>query len=166
MLDGASLHGAFDPVVPGLMFARERQAPFHGALTPARRWAALILQASDAPADPRTLEEWARAVGVSRSVLIESCARLGVSPRDARDLARVLRLVRRVEVPWEPVLALDVADRRTLRALFDRAGLDGATSGVRPTPEQFLRRQRFVAQTSPGLGALRDLLGSTPHATH
>ncbi|MDQ3170615.1 MAG: response regulator [Acidobacteriota bacterium] len=124
---------------------------------PARRWAGYVLAATMAHSDPRTLADWARAIGVSRSVLIESCARLGVTPRDARDLARVLRLVRRIEEPWEPDTALDVADRRTLRALLVRAGLAGSAS-IRPAPRLFLARQQFVGQTNAGLAALRQLL--------
>ena len=125
---------------------------------PAKRWAGYVLAATDAPSDPRTLADWSRAVGVSRSVLVESCARLGVAPRDARDLARVLRLVRRSDEPWEPDTALDVADRRTLRALLVRAGL-ADTASVRPAPREFLARQLFVAQANAGLTALRQLLG-------
>lgn len=124
---------------------------------PARRWAGHVLAATNAPSDPRTLADWSRAIGVSRSVLIESCARLGIVPRDARDLARVLRLVRRVDEPWDPETTLDVADRRTLRAVLERAGLIGVDVHVRPTPQQFLARQRFVSQTNPGLAALRQL---------
>jgi hypothetical protein len=166
MLDSAPLHSVFEPIAPVFMLARERAQAFEAGPRAARRWASFILMASDASDDPRTLEEWGRAVGVSRSVLVESSARLGVSPRDARDLARVLRLVRRVDDPWAPDLALAVADRRTLRALLDRAGLNGAATRARPTPEEFLLRQRFVPQTSPGLGALRHLLGRAAHVTH
>jgi hypothetical protein len=125
---------------------------------PARRWAGYVLAASSAPADPRTLADWSRAIGVSRSVLIESCARLGIVPRDARDLARVLRLVRRADEPWDPETALDVADRRTLRSLLERAGLTGHVPHIRPTAAQFLARQQFVTQTNAGLVALRQFL--------
>ena len=125
---------------------------------PARRWAGHVLAVTAAAADPRTLADWSRAIGVSRSVLVESCARLGIVPRDARDLARVLRLVRRSDEPWDPETALDVADRRTLRALLDRAGLLSPAGAGRPTPRRFLDVQRFVPQTNPGLVALRELL--------
>lgn len=125
---------------------------------PARRWAGYVLGATSAASDPRTLADWSRAIGVSRSVVIESCARLGVAPRDARDLARVLRLVRRADEPWDPETALDVADRRTLRALLVRAGLVGSPWHGRPTPLQLLARQQFVAQTNAGLAALRQML--------
>lgn len=121
---------------------------------PARRWASYVVAATNAPADPRTLADWSRAIGVSRSVLVESCARLGIVPRDARDLARLLRLVRRAEEPWDPETALDVADRRTLRALLVRAGLSGGAPRVRPTARQFLANQQFVEQTNAGLAAL------------
>lgn len=125
---------------------------------PARRWAGYVLAATGAPADPRTLADWSRAVGISRSVLVESCARLGVAPRDARDLARVLRLIRRTSEPWEPETALDVADRRTLRALLDRAGLTGPLLLSRPSVRAFLDAQEFLPQRNPGLVALRLML--------
>lgn len=128
---------------------------------PARRWAGYVMAATNAPADPRTLADWSRAIGVSRSVLVESCARLGIVPRDARDLARVLRLVRRADEPWDPETALDVADRRTLRALLVRAGLSGGAPRVRPTARQFLASQQFVEQTNAGLAALLLILEDT-----
>lgn len=166
MLDAPLLYSVSHSRSVGLVSVRERRAVFHPEQPAARRWAGYISRATEAPHDPRTLEEWGRAAGVSRSVLIESCARLDVSPRDARDLARVLRLVRRVEDQWEPELALDIADRRTLRALLDRAGLENAAGKRRPTLEEFLVRQRFVPQTSPGLDALRSLLGRAAHVAH
>lgn len=125
----------------------------------AQRWATYVLRATDAAADPRTLAGWARAAGVSRSALIEACARLDIPPRDARDLARVLRLVRRVTDAWDPEASLDVADRRTLRNLLVRAGLADPPRGTRPAPQQFLAMQRFVPQTNAGLASLRRLLG-------
>ncbi len=166
MFNDALVYDVSIPGLPGFAFVREGRAAFHVAQASACRWAGYIIRASDAPVDPRTLDDWSRAIGVSRSVLIESCARLGVAPRDARNLARVLRLVRRVGEPWDPDMALDVADRRTLRALLLRAGLTGVALTSRPSPEQFLLRQRFVPQTSPGLGALRHLLGRAAHVTH
>lgn len=141
----------------------EPRAPGPDALlvsgAPARRWAGYVMGATSASADPRTLGEWSRAIGVSRSVLVESCARLGIVPRDARDLARVLRLVRRGDEPWDPEAALDVADRRTLRVLLERAGLSGAALQRRPTPQQWLAHQSFVSSSNPGLAALRQLVG-------
>lgn len=125
----------------------------------AQRLARYVASATGAEADPRTLAAWARAAGVSRSALIEMCARLDVNPRDARDLARVLRLVRRMDIPWDPEAALDVADGRTLRRLFVRAGLADLPQGVRPTPRQLLAVQRFVPQTNAGLAMLRQLVG-------
>jgi ActR/RegA family two-component response regulator len=125
----------------------------------AERWARYVLRAADADSDPRTLADWARAAGVSRTVLIDVCVRLEINPRHARDLARVLRLVRRASEPWDPESALDVADRRTLRKLLVRAGLADFPQGVRPSPQQYLASQRFVPQTSAGLVMLRQLLG-------
>ncbi len=165
MLNGALLYGVSNSGPLGLLRVRESRVWFC-ARPAGRRWAGYIIQGSEASNDPRTLADWSRAVGVSRSVLIESCARIGVPARDARDLTRVLRLVRRMDEPWEPELALDVVDRRTLRALLDRAGLNLAAAKGRPTPEQFLLRQRFVPQTSPALVALRQLLSKPGDLIH
>lgn len=128
-------------------------------LSAGHRWARFVLDASRAADDPRTLADWARAAGTSRSALIEVCARLDINPRDARDLARVLRLVRRVSERWDPEASLDVADRRTLRRLLVRAGLGATPQGARPTPEQFLAMQQFVPQTNAALAILRQLVG-------
>lgn len=133
-------------------------APVAG-LSVGHRWARYVLDATNALHDPRTLADWARVAGVSRSTLVEACARIDVNPRDARDLARVLRIVRRVSDPWEPDAALNVADRRTLRQLMIRAGLAGSPQGSRPTPQQCLTMQRFVPQTNAGLAMLRQLVG-------
>ena len=130
-----------------------------GGRAAAERWARHVLRATEAEADPRTLADWARAAGVSRTVLIDLCARLEINPRHARDLARVLRLVRRASERWDPESALDVADRRTLRNLLIRAGLADPPRGSRPAPQQFLSMQRFVPQTNAGLVMLRQLLG-------
>ncbi len=141
--------------------AAQAPAPSPASLTsgaPARRWAGYVLAATEAPADPRTLADWSRAVGVSRSVLVESCARLGIVPRDARDLARVLRLVRRDDEPWDPETTLDVADRRTLRVLLERAGLAGPALQRRPTAQQWLAFQTFVRPSNPGVVALTQLI--------
>jgi len=149
------------PVLRELHAIEVEQAPgLSAGLDVARRWAGYVMRAADAPADPRTLADWARSVGVSRTVLIEVCARLGINPRHARDLARVLRLVRRARDPWDPENALDVADRRTLRNLLNRAGLAELPQGVRPEPQQFLAVQRFVPQTNAGLRVLRQMVGS------
>ena len=129
------------------------------AQTVAQRWARHVLAATHAASDPRTLADWARVAGVSRSALIEVCARLDINPRDARDLARVLRLVRRTDVPWDPEASLDVADRRTLRNLLLRAGLARRPQSARPLPGQYLARQRFVPQTNAGLAMLRLMVG-------
>lgn len=80
-----------------------------------------------------------------------------IARRAARDLARVLRLVRREDLPWDLRATLDVADRRTLVALLDRAGLTGEPL-ARPSPRQFLSEQRLVAQANPGLTALWHLV--------
>ncbi|MEX2270147.1 MAG: response regulator [Vicinamibacterales bacterium] len=148
------------PVLRELQALEAQPVPSSGAgPSIAHRWATYVLRASDAVADPRTLAGWARAAGVSRTALIATCARLDINPRDARDLARVLRLVRHPTEAWDPEASLDVADSRTLRNLLVRAGLADSPRGSRPAPQQFLAMQRFVPQTNAGLRKLRQLVG-------
>lgn len=124
----------------------------------AERWAGFVLRAIDCPSDPKTLSRWARTANVSRSVLTECCRLMHVPPHEARDFARTLRAVCRSGERWEPEALLDVADVRTLRKLFTRAGLVDVTHA--PSPEEFFARQQWVAGDHPGLLILRGLLRS------
>lgn len=122
----------------------------------AERWAELVLKTIDADRDPRTIGDWAKSAGVSRSVLSECCRMVRVSPRDARDFARLLRGLCRSGLSWQPEAVLDVADARTLNKLLARAGLP--RQGVSPTPEQFVERQQWIPTSNCALSALRELL--------
>jgi CheY-like chemotaxis protein len=123
----------------------------------ADRWARLVLGTIDADCDPKTLTIWARAVGASRSVISECCRLVHVAAHDARDFARVLRVICRSGERWQPEAVLDLADPRTLRKLLARSGLAG-TAGRTPTMPQFLEQQRWIPKANAGLVALRSLL--------
>jgi len=124
----------------------------------AERWAQLVLNACSADSDPKTLELWARCVGVSRTSLCDSCRMVQVEPREARDLARVLRACQVAAKECAHLESiLDVRDSRTLVKLLSKAGLKGPT----PTPSSLtfvLEHQQFVAADNDGLRALRRLV--------
>jgi CRP-like cAMP-binding protein len=124
----------------------------------AERWARLVLHAVDADCDPKTLVEWARSAGVSRSALCECCSIVHVSPRDARDFARVLRAVCRSRDVWEPEAIMDFADARTLKKVMARAGLADRHGGPTPTRDEFIERQCWIRHDTPALHVLRMML--------
>jgi hypothetical protein len=110
----------------------------------ATRWVTLVRKALESPHDPRTMKQWAHAVGVSVGTLRVWCRNAGVSPIKSRDFTRLLRAVSIAsEEGWRIQDALDVVDPRTLRALMVRAGLEAQDGGVIGR-DQYLARQRFV----------------------
>jgi DNA-binding response OmpR family regulator len=131
--------------------------PEIGRRSAAERWASFVWRAVGSHHDPRTLDEWARLVGVSRSVLCECCRLVHVSPHDARDFARVLRAVFRCGERWHPEALMDFADTRTLNKILARAGLTGRCGAVTPTVEEFITQQQWIPWDNPGLHALRAL---------
>jgi hypothetical protein len=120
----------------------------------AERWASFVLDVVQAERDPKTIGTWARLLGVSRSVLCECCRLVHVSPRDARDFARVMRAIHRSGERWQPETVLDLADARTLKKLLTRAGF---LSGVvlTPSPQEYLDRQQWIPRDNAGLRALQ-----------
>lgn len=124
----------------------------------AERWALLVLKGCDADGDPKTLDDWASCAGVSYTSLTECCRILSISPHDARDLTRVLRAVRQARVLDCSVEALlNVADRRTLKALMARAGLDDRLDVRDVSVDEVLTRQRFVDRNHEGVRLLQTL---------
>jgi len=122
----------------------------------AERWALHVLRALQSEGDLKTLQDWATFVGVSYSSLCESCRLTRIRPHDARDLVRTLRVLIRARVEHcHPQALLDISDRRTLRGLLERAGLDLEVPSDSVTLEQFLERQRFIGPDNEGLNALR-----------
>ena len=108
----------------------------------AQRLAIMIVASAKADGDPRTLDLWCKAAGISVRGLQYVCAAAGISPVASRDLSRIFRLVIRTVVeghPWEPFARLD-ADPRTVTRLLDRAGLNGCPRDV----PSFVSKQRFI----------------------
>jgi CheY-like chemotaxis protein len=129
----------------------------------AERWATYAAKACEAKGDLRTLDEWARFVGVSYSTLRESCRLLGIRPHDARDLVRMLRAIKTSYLHrCPPEVLLDISDRRTLKLLLERAGLEFQSRAWTSSIDDFLARQQFVAGDNEGLSVLRMLLASSP----
>jgi CheY-like chemotaxis protein len=130
----------------------------------AERWALFMVRTIHAEHDPKTIESWAKSVGVSRSALCECCRLVRVSPRRARDCARIIRAVHQSGPRWQPEAMLDLADARTLKKLLANAGLPAIASRT-PTMEEVLQHQRWIPASNPGLVALRMLLlQEPPHA--
>jgi DNA-binding NarL/FixJ family response regulator len=126
----------------------------------AERWAQHVANACASEGDLKTLESWARFIGVSCSSLCESCRMLGIRPHDARDFARMLRaLMQAAAHHCSPLVLLDVSDRRTLRNLVERAGLRSAST-VPVSIDQFFEAQRLVPCDHEGVRLLRSLLVS------
>lgn len=111
----------------------------------AERWACLVLRGCECEYDLKTIRQWASVAGISYSALTESCRLVGIRPYDARDFLRMLRALAHAGGRVENLEhGLDVNDHRTLKTLFDRAGLplDGATGTV--SLRAFIDRQQFV----------------------
>jgi ActR/RegA family two-component response regulator len=123
----------------------------------AERWAVLMLNTIHADGDPKTIGRWAKSIGVSRSVLCECCRLIHVSPHNARDFARLMRVICRSGPKWQPETLLDLADARTLKKLLARAGFADRVA-LTPTAAEFLNAQQWIAMNNPGLVALRALL--------
>ena len=128
----------------------------------AERWAVRVLKASESDGDLKTIADWAMFVGVSYSSLCESCRLLSIRPHDARDFARILRVVIQSRLnDCQPEALLDVSDRRTLNRLVSRAGIRLDDRHRFTSIDDFLRRQQFVDPNNQGLTALRRMLNGT-----
>jgi len=120
----------------------------------AHRWATYVLKACEAGDDLRTLEDWARCTGVSYSTLCEACRIVGIQPHVARDFTRLLRAMIKSSVyRCNPSVLLDVSDRRTLKALLERAG-PAFGSGNAASISHFIEQQRFVPNSNEGIRVL------------
>jgi hypothetical protein len=126
----------------------------------AERWVHYVLGACRSEKDPRTLAIWAREVAVSYTTLCESCRLMNVRPRQARDFARVLRIILMPSFDASQLaIFFDISDRRTLDSLLRNAGLPTeASPPVRISVFDFLDNQHFIPMHNPGLNVLRELL--------
>ena len=126
----------------------------------AERWARAVLAGVDASTDPKTLAAWAERAARSVSSLATSCRVASVSPRRSLELMRLLRaLYLTVGTTQELVDVLDITDPRTVRRLFDRAGLPHGKSSSVLLPEVFVVQQRLVTDPK-AVAALLSLLQS------
>jgi len=119
------------------------------------RWVGLVIAATEANGDPRTLARWARLAAVSESSLRLYCYTAGVRPKPSLDFARLARLLRRTgNGLWEPAFHLDVADLRTLQALLARGGFRLHGERRARTVSNLIGRQRLLPTAGPALTAL------------
>lgn len=152
----------FPSPAPSVPVLRQPVASSAQPRSSAERWATYAIRACKARGDLKTLEEWAKFVGVSYSTLCESCRLLGIRPHDARDLVRLLRAIMNSALHHcPPEVLLDISDRRTLKLLLKRAGLEFDSRAWTLSIDDFLRRQQFVPETNEGLSMLRALLASS-----
>lgn len=109
----------------------------------ADRWASAIIAGLDSACDPKTLSLWGRAAGAAGSTITAWCRAAGISPRESLYFCRMLRAVvlSRTE-GWDPQNLLNIVDRRTLKAILAKGGLNDTL----PTLEGFLGNQRLVTQ--------------------
>lgn len=108
----------------------------------AQRWSAVVVAATDATADPRTLEMWAHCAGVSVGALRTWCRAAQTSARASLYFTRMLRaLVHSPNGEWDPFDVLDIVDDRTLQAFLLRCGFADRSQ---PTLVSFFARQRLV----------------------
>jgi DNA-binding response OmpR family regulator len=130
----------------------------------AHRWAMYVMKACEADDDLRTLEDWARWAGVSYSTLCEACRIVGIQPHVARDFTRTLRAMIKSSIyQCAPSVLLDVSDRRTLKALLERAG-PLFKSGDDAFVLKFIAQQRFVPSSNEGIRALLGYVQGGVHA--
>jgi DNA-binding response OmpR family regulator len=130
-------------------------------LSVAERWATYVIRMLESDADLKTITDWARFVGVSRTTLCETCRLVHTESHMARDFARMLRVL--VKSPQDRLqlgALLDVADARTLKRLLERSGFElGARDNRRvPSIDQFLTRQQFIPPDSEGMTVVEQML--------
>jgi hypothetical protein len=126
----------------------------------AERWANYVLGACKSTRDPRTLSIWAHQIGVSYTMLCESCRLVDVQPRHARDLARVLRVIMMPSFRCRQLATfLDISDRRTLNSILQKAGIrEDSAFSQQASIAAFLDNQQFIAPDNPGIRIIREVL--------
>jgi DNA-binding response OmpR family regulator len=110
------------------------------------RWADVVIRAVQCHRDPKTLQAWARSIGVSFGALRMWCRIAGVKPKQSLNFARLLRAVilhSQRGTRFED--SLDVVDQRTLKKLLTCANVETFDT---MTVETFLGRQGFVSSDS------------------
>jgi ActR/RegA family two-component response regulator len=122
----------------------------------ADRLAAYVIKGCGARDDLKTLAHWAHESAVSYSTLCEICRLNGIRPLDARDFVRVLRAVHRaLSAGCAPEVFLAIGDRRTLRVLSARAGIQLESEVSADMMLEFVARQQFVPDRAEILQTIR-----------
>ena len=113
----------------------------------AARWARAVVQAIDAPRDPKTIAAWGRVAAAAPGTLKNWCRTAGFSPRLSLAFARVLRAILwRQKCGRRPEDLLDCVDRRTLAGLLKLGVSHDITPTRLPdTVEEFFQKQQWIA---------------------
>jgi len=170
--DEAMRLGAFDcieqPLTPGLLIAvvhnaassddaslrRDRLEASHAIA----RWTDVVVRGVRSPRDMPTLNEWGRAVAVSKGGIRNWCYTADLSPRRSLQFMRVLRaVVKQKGSSTTPEDLLDIVDRRTLAKLLALAG--GTSKQLPKTVDQFLDCQQILSNAK-AVAAVRAALTS------
>jgi len=142
----------------GLTASADEETP--QLLAPSIRWARFVLKGCDSLDDFRTVPIWGRIVGSSASTIEETCRLCNVKPHNSKDLSRVLRAVARNRAGAPLRSYFTVADERTLRRIFERAGLSWDVRTI-PLPTLFLQ-QTLVDPSLPCLHELAHMAANSP----
>jgi ActR/RegA family two-component response regulator len=125
-----------------------------------KRWATVVVRAVGAPTDPRTLQEWGRAVGASPGAIRNWCRTARLSARRSLLLTRVLRaVVRQHDTMAPPEDLLNIVDRRTLVKLIAASG--GHHGRLPASTSEFLQRQHLI----DNMAAVNELRGALASMT-
>ena len=125
------------------------------------RWAGPVERAIDAPRDPRTLRELARAVAVSVGTFRNWCRTARVKSRASLDFARALRAVSLFErdQSTRPENLLSIVDRRTIAKFVRKSG--GEADRLPDSVTDFLERQQFITNREAVAAVRAALLART-----
>jgi ActR/RegA family two-component response regulator len=111
----------------------------------ARRLTKIIVPILEMPADPKTLNAWARHVGISTGALRTVCHTARVAPNKVLRFGRVLRAVIQQGDDMRAEDMFDIVDLRTLGRLLRLGNRDGAACFRVPrNVEAFLRQQSWI----------------------
>lgn len=125
----------------------------------AERWATFVMKGCAAEGDLKTVQDWARCIGVSHSMLRANCTLVGVQARDARNFTRLLRALTLSLADRSPLTSyLDVSDLRTLRVLLSRGRVSADQSLSKISIRDFLSNQQFIHSDNQGLRLLQHWL--------
>jgi CheY-like chemotaxis protein len=102
-------------------------------------WAELIISGVQSAEDPRTLQIWCRAAGVSRTVLEERHAQAGIKAYDGKCLVRLLWAIRTAQACDGRPIDVLVGDARTAQHILGGFATTNAIS-----LREVLDRQSFV----------------------